>query len=61
MALPIETVSKPVSEMTNAEMEIILYEAQKAAKDLKSVVNVIVEETQRRRNERITLNTTRQG
>ena len=54
MAIPIETVSKPVSEMTNAEMEIILYEAQKAAKDLKSVVNVIVEETQRRRNERVT-------
>jgi|TARA_B100001939_G_scaffold21936_1_gene17887 hypothetical protein len=54
MALPIETVSKPVSEMTDAEMEIILFEAQKAAKDLKSVVNVIVEETQRRRNERIT-------
>ena len=54
MARPIESVSKPVSEMTDAEMEIILYEAQKAAKDLKRVVNVIVEETQRRRNERIT-------
>tara|TARA_R100001463_G_scaffold36539_1_gene78840 strand:- start:1322 stop:1486 length:165 start_codon:yes stop_codon:yes gene_type:complete len=54
MALPIETVSKPVSEMTNAEMEIILFEAQKITRDLKSVVNVIVEETQRRRNERIT-------
>ena len=54
MALPVETVSKPVSEMTDAEMEIILFDDQKAAKDLKSVVNVIVEETQRRRNERIT-------
>lgn len=54
MTRPIETVSKPVSEMTDAEMEIILYEAQRAAKDLKSVVNVIVEETQRKRDERIT-------
>ena len=37
MARPIESVSKPVSEMTDAEMEIMLYEAQKAAKALKSL------------------------
>ena len=45
MALPIETVSKPVSEMTNAEMEIILFEAQKNYKRLKEC-----RECNRRRN-----------